>query len=48
LQAVPLGRVLLAAFGDGERVGEGRVVGPEGKFLNAGAAGEELEVVKSC
>jgi hypothetical protein len=45
LQTVPLRRVLLTAFGDGERLGEGRVVGPDGKVFDRGAAGEELEFV---
>ena len=42
-EAVPLRGVLLAALGDGERVGEGRGVGPEGEFLEGGGAGEELD-----
>jgi hypothetical protein len=45
LQTVPLRRVLLTAFGDGERFGKGCVVGPDGRFFDGGAAGEELEFV---
>jgi len=37
--------LLLTAFGDGEGVGEGRIVNPDGKFLDGGAAGEELNFV---
>jgi hypothetical protein len=35
----------LRPSGDGKGVGEGRVVGPEGEFLDKRVAGEELEAV---
>ena len=47
MQSVPLCRVLLTAFDDGEGVGESRIVNPDGKFFffDGGAAGEELDIV---
>lgn len=46
LQAVPLRLVLFAADGFGDGVFEDAVVVPELEFLERGAAGEELEVVR--
>lgn len=42
LEAVPLGFVLGATLGDGDGIFESGIVGPEGEFLEGGAAGEEL------
>lgn len=41
-ETVPLRFELLAALGDGEGVGEGGVVGPEGELGFCGVAGEEV------
>lgn len=47
LQTVPLRRVLLTAFGDGEGVGEGRIVNPDGKFFDGGA-GRRRARLRGC
>jgi hypothetical protein len=45
LRTISLRRVLLTAFGNDRGLGEGRIVGPDGKFSDGGAAGEGLEFV---